>query len=81
MAVDDHTRYKFSGFMKEKSDIGSFAKEVLKKVKAAGHMVKYVRCDNAGENTKQLRDACEEETGIILEFTAPYTPEQNGVVE
>ena len=52
MAVDDHTRYKFSGFMKEKSDIGSFAKEVLKKVKAAGHTVKYVRCDNAGENTK-----------------------------
>ena len=37
MAVDDHTRYKF---MKEKSDIGNFAKEVLKKVKAAGHTVK-----------------------------------------
>ena len=36
MAVDDHTRYKFSGFVKEKSDIGSFATEVLKKVKAAG---------------------------------------------
>ena len=51
VAVDDHKRYKFSGFMKEKSDIGSFAKEVLKKVKAAGHTVKYVRCDNAGENT------------------------------
>ena len=29
MAVDDHTRYKFSGFMKEKSDIGRFATEVL----------------------------------------------------
>ena len=81
MAVDDHTRYKFSGFMKEKSEIGSFATEVLKKVKAAGYTVKYVRCDNAGENTKQLREACEEETGTIQEFTAPYTPEQNGVVE
>ena len=81
MAVDDHTRYKFSGFMNEKSDIGSFAKEVLKKFKAAEHTVKYARCDNAGENTKQLRKACEEAMGIILEFTAPYTLEQNGVVE
>ena len=44
-------------------------------------MVKYIRCDNAGENTKQLREACEEEMGIIQEFTAPYTQEQNGVVE
>ena len=44
-------------------------------------MVKYVRCGNAGENTKQLREACEEEMGIILEFTAAYTPEQNEVVE
>ena len=51
--------------------MGSFAKEVLKKVKAAGHTVKYVRSDNAGENTKQLREACEEEMGIIQEFTAP----------
>ena len=71
MAVDDHTQYRFSGFMKEKSDIRSFAKEVLKKVTAAGHTARYIRCDNAGENTKQLREACEEEMGIILEFTAP----------
>ena len=57
--------------MKEKSDIGSFAKEVLKKDEAAGRTVKYVGRDNVGENTKQLREACEEEMGIILEFTAP----------
>ena len=37
--------------------MGILATEVLKKVKAAGHTVKYVRCGNAGENTKQLRKA------------------------
>ena len=81
MAVDDHTRYKSSGFVKGKSEIWSFATEVLKKVKAAGHTVKYVCRYNEGENTKQLREACEEERGIIQEFAAPYTSEQNGVVE
>ena len=35
MAVDDHSRYKYSGFMKKKSDIGNFAEDVFKKVQAA----------------------------------------------
>ena len=81
MAVDDHSRYKYSGFMKKKSDIGDFAEEVFKKVQAAGHTIKYVRCDNAGENIRHLQDACEKEMGITMEYTAPYTLEQNGVVE
>ena len=42
MAVDDHSRYKYSGFMKKKSDIGDFAETIFKKVQAAGHTIKYV---------------------------------------
>jgi hypothetical protein len=37
MAVDDCTRYKYSGFAKKKSEIGTFAQEVFQKVKVAGH--------------------------------------------
>ena len=81
MAVDDATRYKYTGFGKHKSDIGEFAISVFNKVKSANHTVKFVRCDNAGENVNQLQDACEGITGITMEYTAPYTPEQNGVVE
>ena len=81
MAVDDQSRYKYSGFMNKKSDIGDFAENIFKKVQAAEHMIKYVHCDNAGEKIRHLQDACEKETGITMEYTAPYTPEQNGVVE
>ena len=42
MAVDDFTRYKISGFIKKKSDMKSFATEVLSKMKSAGHEVKFV---------------------------------------
>ena len=43
--------------------------------------VNFVRCDNAGENMS-LKQACEQEgLGIEFEFTAPGTPQQNGVVE
>jgi transposase InsO family protein len=41
---------------------------------------KILRCDNAGENARPLRALCEEH-GITIKFTAPDTPQQNGVVE
>ena len=67
MAVDDHSRYKYSGFIKKKSDIGDFAENVFKKIQAAGHTIKYAHCDNAGENIRHIQDACDKETGIIME--------------
>ncbi len=41
--------------------------------------IKYLRCDNAGEN-QELRELCEKHC-IKLEWTAPNTPQENGVVE
>ena len=42
--------------------------------------MKYLRCDNAGENVKQLREVAEK-YGIEMEYTAPHTPQFNGIVE
>jgi hypothetical protein len=39
-----------------------------------------IRCDNAGEY-KALATRLERENGVVVEFTTPYTPEQNGVAE
>ena len=61
--------------MKKKSDIGDFAENIFKKVQAAGQMIRYIHCDNAGENIRHLQEACDKEKGIIMEYTAPYTPE------
>ena len=71
LAVDDFTRYKISGFAKKKSEIGDFMKEVLSRVRIAGHSTEFVRCDNAGENIKQLKEACEVVNGLQMEYTAP----------
>ena len=43
--------------------------------------VKIIRCDNAGENQVLERQSDKNELGIIFEYTAPGTPQQNGVVE
>ena len=41
---------------------------------------KYIRCDNTGEHQEKLRKVCGK-YGVQLEYTAPYTPQLNGVVE
>ena len=43
--------------------------------------VKIIRCDNAGENKVVERESDKKELGISFEYTAPATPQQNGVVE
>ena len=43
--------------------------------------VKIIRCYNAGENKVLERESDKNELGIIFEYTAPGTPQQNGVVE
>ena len=46
-----------------------------------GFDVKIIRLDNSGEN-RSLQKKCEKQNlGIIFEFTAPGTPQQNSVVE
>ena len=82
MLVDEATGYKKSFFMKKKSDqvveIAQWLKNLNDK---RGIKVKMIRCDNAGEN-KSLEEWCDKEgLGITFEYTAPGTPQQNGVVE
>ena len=43
--------------------------------------VKYIHCDEAGENIS-LEKACKHEgLGVFFEYTTPVTPQQNGRVE
>ena len=46
-----------------------------------GIAIKRIRLDNSGEN-KSLQKECDKQNlGVIFEFTAPGTPQQNSVVE
>jgi hypothetical protein len=49
-------------------------------MKASGIRVKTVRCDNEKEQMAPLKDMCWE-NGVLVEYVAPYTLQQNGKVE
>ena len=43
--------------------------------------VKYIRLDGAGEFHSDAMTTWAKDKGIQLEYTTPYTPEQNGIAE
>jgi len=81
LVVDDFSRMGFCGFLKAKSDLAQWMVKLVAFIKSHGHQVKFIRCDNAGENKTAVELLQEKVGGIIPEYTAPHTPQQNGVVE
>ena len=82
MLVDEATKYKKSFFLKKKNERVEPIIDWIKALKARHKIqVKIIRCDNAGENKVLERESDKKELGIIFEYTAPGTPQQNGVVE
>jgi uncharacterized protein YpmS len=44
--------------------------------------VRFLRCDNSGENNRLQQElAADTKLNIKFEFTAPYSPQQNGKIE
>ena len=80
--VDQFSRFKMCEFIKQKSDAKLAIRRMVMKYNERGYKIENLRCDNAGENQTIIRELCENElTGINLEQTAPYTPQQNATVE
>ena len=82
IVVDEFSDYSHRFFLRKKSDqmvvIPTWIKGLNTKY---GIVVKNIRLDNSGEN-RSLQKECERQNlGIIFEFTAPGTPQQNSVVE
>ena len=82
MLVDEGTRCKHSFFLKKKSDqvdmVSSWLKGLKEKYKI---QVKYIHCDNAGK-IKKLEEKCNADgLGVIFEYAASGTPQQNAYVE
>ena len=82
MFLDEATKYKKSFFLKKKNEQVEPIIDWIKALKVRQKIqVKIIRCDNAGENRVLERVSDKNESGIIFEYTAPGTPQQNGVVE
>ena len=81
LLVDEFTKFKKSIFLKQKSETKDAVMKYLGFLKARGVRIETIRCDNAWEN-KKLEEALNKDGwGIKFEYTAPNTPQQNGIVE
>ena len=82
LVVDEATHMKWSFLLKSKDQTTDVMIPFIKELAAKYFKrVKYIRCDNAGENTSLEKAAQEQGLGITFEYSAPGTPQQNGIVE
>jgi hypothetical protein len=86
LVVDDFIDKCWSFFVKHKSQMLEKVVLLIKKLRSdqrysINHVVKIIRCNDAGEN-KVLETLCiKEQLGIHFEYTGPGTPQYNGRVE
>jgi hypothetical protein len=80
--VDDFSRFTWVFFLQDKSETQGTLKRFLRRAQNEFELkVKKIRSDNGFEfKNLQVEEYLDEE-GIKHEFSAPYTPQQNGVVE
>jgi transposase InsO family protein len=80
--VDDFSRFTWVFFLQDKSETQGTLKRFLRRAQNEFELkMKKIRSDNGSEfKNLQVEEFLEEE-GIMHEFSAPYTPQQNGVVE
>jgi transposase InsO family protein len=80
--VDDFSRYTWVFFLQDKSETQGTLKRFLRRAQNEFELkVKKIRSDNGSEfKNLQVEEYLEEE-GVKNEFSAPYKPQQNGVVE
>jgi hypothetical protein len=80
---DEYTNYLWSYFLSAKSELSNIVQAWIKLFqKTHNTTVKYICCDNAGKNTTLQKDLeADESINVQFEFTAPYSPQQNGKVK
>jgi transposase InsO family protein len=82
LLVDDATRYMWVVLLTAKSEASSATKRIQAAAeKECGRKLRVLRTDNGGEFTAAEFAAYCADEGITRHFSAPYTPQQNGVVE
>jgi hypothetical protein len=80
--VDDYSRFTWVFFLQEKSHTQETLKGFLRRAQNEFSLrIKKIRSDNGTEFKNSQIEGFLEEEGIKHEFSSPYTPQQNGVVE
>ena len=81
--VDEHTQFKISDFFISKKAMIEPTCEKLFKLNAEGKNVKYIRCDDGGENRGLMNrlHSSDWKLPIRFEFTGRDTPQRNYLAE
>lgn len=80
--IDDFTRMCWIFFLKHKSEVARVFWSFKARVEnESGYKIQILRSDNGKEYTSEEFNRFCDEAGIEHQLTAPYTPQQNGVVE
>jgi transposase InsO family protein len=80
--VDDYSRFTWVSFLQEKSQTQETLKGILRRAQNEfGLRIKKIRSNNGTKFKNSKIEGFLEEEGIMHEFSSPYTPQQNGVVE
>ena len=80
--IDDYTRRGCVKFLRQKNEASDKLMEHLTWIeRQTSYVPKRVRMDNGTEYLNNTLTKWCQEKGIILEITAPYSPQQNGVAE
>jgi transposase InsO family protein len=80
--VDDYSRFTWVFFLQEKSQTQGTLKRFLRRAQNEfGLRIQKIRIDNGTKFKNSQIEGFLEEEGIKHEFSSPYTPQQNGVVE
>jgi transposase InsO family protein len=80
--VDVFSRFTWIFFLQDKTETQGTLKCFLRRAQNEFELkVKKIRSDNGSEFKNLLVEEFLEEESIKHEFSAPYTPQQNGVVE
>lgn len=82
LLIDDCTRWSFVYMLKSKDQVVEvFIRFKAEVENATGNYIKVLRSDRGGEFlARAFQDVCDK-AGIRRHFIAPYSPQQNGVVE
>lgn len=80
--IDDYTHFVTVYMIEHKSDVLESFNDFNEKAQARfGKRISRLRCDNGGEyKSREFNRFCSQ-SGIAIEFTVPYSSEQNGVAE
>jgi transposase InsO family protein len=80
--VDDFSRFTWVFFLQDKSEVKGIVKKFIRRVQNEFKLkVKNIRSDNGSEFRNTQAEEFLDEEGIKHELSAPYTPQQNGIIE